>query len=190
MSKIRVIHKSPVLNDLGVILSVVELAGPSSETKPTTGFANGSLFLETDTGKIFIFDEDDGWSEVETGGGGGGGSGLPDTPSTDGTYALQNTVESGTGTLSWASGGGGGVLLVTLTYNENDGTSVCDKTAIEIWNGALNGVVMFKRIDSHTVLFALQGALKNNSDMYQFTLPSGEYLEASSDSDYPSGYVS
>ena len=73
MSKIRVIHKTPVLNDLGVILSVVELAGPSSETKPTTGFANGSLFLETDTGKIFIFDEDDGWSEVETGGGGGGG---------------------------------------------------------------------------------------------------------------------
>lgn len=65
MSKIRVIHKSPVLNDLGVILSVVELAGPSSESKPTTGFANGSLFLETDTGKIFIFDEDDGWSEVE-----------------------------------------------------------------------------------------------------------------------------
>lgn len=101
MSKIRVIHKSPVLNDLGVILSVVELAGPSSESKPTTGFANGSLFLETDTGKIFIFDEDDGWSEVETGGGGGGGSGIPDTPGTDGTYVLQNTVESGTGAVSW-----------------------------------------------------------------------------------------
>lgn len=101
MSKIRVIHKSPVLNDLGVILSVVELAGPSSETKPTTGLANGSLFLETDTGKIFIFDEDDGWSEVETGGGGGGGSGLPDTPGTDGTYALMNTVAGGTGAVSW-----------------------------------------------------------------------------------------
>lgn len=75
MSKIRVLHKAPVLNDLGVILSVVELAGPSSESKPTTGIANGSLFLETDTGKIFIFDEDDGWSETGSGGGGGGGGG-------------------------------------------------------------------------------------------------------------------
>lgn len=74
MSKIRVLHKAPVLNDLGVILSVVELAGPSSESKPTTGIANGSLFLETDTGKIFIFDEDDGWSETGSGGGGGGSS--------------------------------------------------------------------------------------------------------------------
>lgn len=111
MSKIRVLHKAPVLNDLGVILSVVELAGPSSESKPTTGIANGSLFRETDTGKIFIFDEDDGWSE--TGSGGGGGSGLPDTPGTDGTYSLQNTVESGTGTLSWAPGGSsGGALYV------------------------------------------------------------------------------
>lgn len=72
MSKIRVLHKAPVLNDLGVILSVVELAGPSSESKPTTGFANGSLFLETDTGKIYIFDEDDGWKEAGGGGGGGG----------------------------------------------------------------------------------------------------------------------
>lgn len=46
----------------------------------------------------------------ENAGGGGGGSGLPDTPGTDGTYALQNTVESGTGTLSWVK-----PLVVTST---------------------------------------------------------------------------
>lgn len=43
-------------------------------------------------------------------GGGGGGSGLPDTPGTDGTYALMNTVESGTGTVSWVK-----PLVVTVT---------------------------------------------------------------------------
>ena len=47
------------------------------------------------------------------------GEALPDTPGTDGTYALQNTVESGTGTLSWASGGGGGesgCVAIPITY--------------------------------------------------------------------------
>lgn len=40
----------------------------------------------------------------------GGGSGLPDTPGTDGTYALMNTVESGTGAVSWVK-----PLVVTIT---------------------------------------------------------------------------
>ena len=65
------------------------------------------------------------------GGSGGGGSSLPTDPAQDGTYNLQNTVSSGTGTLSWASGGssGGGVLVVT----DNDGT--LDKTWQEIYDG-------------------------------------------------------
>ena len=42
--------------------------------------------------------------------GGGGGSGLPDTPGTDGTYALMNTVENGTGAVSWVK-----PLFVTTT---------------------------------------------------------------------------
>lgn len=49
-------------------------------------------------------------AEDRAGGGGGGGSGLPDTPGTDGTYALQNTVESGTGAVSWVK-----PLVVTVT---------------------------------------------------------------------------
>lgn len=47
-------------------------------------------------------------------GGGGGGSGLPDTPGSNGSYALMNTVASGTGTVSWVK-----PLVVTA----NDGMS-------------------------------------------------------------------
>ena len=40
----------------------VELRGPSTETKPTTiedkGVRNGSVFIETDTKEVFLFDED------------------------------------------------------------------------------------------------------------------------------------
>ena len=62
------------------------------------------------------------------GGSGGGGSSLPTDPAQDGTYNLQNTVSSGTGTLSWASGGssGGGVLVV------HDVEGTLDKTWQEI----------------------------------------------------------
>ena len=34
-----------------------EIAGDHSETKPTTGIADGSIFLETDTGAVFFFNE-------------------------------------------------------------------------------------------------------------------------------------
>ena len=63
-------------------------------------------------------------------GNGGGGSSLPTNPAQDGTYALQNTVSSGTSTLSWASGGssGGGVLVV----NSDIQTMTLDKTYKEI----------------------------------------------------------
>lgn len=61
MAKIRVISDLPVMDDSGNILHVQELAGDSNESKPTDGIANGSLYLETDTGLISVFDEDDGW---------------------------------------------------------------------------------------------------------------------------------
>lgn len=53
-----------------------------------------------------------------------GGDALPATPGSNGTYALQNTVSGGTGTLSWASGGGGGsdnILVVPLSYISEQG---------------------------------------------------------------------
>lgn len=61
MAKIRVISDIPVMDDSGNILHIQELAGDSNESKPTTGMANGSLYLETDTGLISVFDEDNGW---------------------------------------------------------------------------------------------------------------------------------
>ena len=64
MSKIRILKDTPVLNDSGAVIHAVEMAGPSSEAKPTSGLANGSLFLESDTGKIAVFDEDNGWGDA------------------------------------------------------------------------------------------------------------------------------
>lgn len=81
-------------------------------------------------------------------------------------------------------GGGGGGLLVTL--NENEGLYVCDKTAIEMWEGAQNGFLMFKRTYSGgTSLNALMQADKTSDGHYGFTMSTGEYFEADSDSDYP-----
>jgi hypothetical protein len=36
----------------------VELYGTSSDSKPTTGIVTGSVFVEVDTGKRYLFNED------------------------------------------------------------------------------------------------------------------------------------
>ena len=41
----------------GEALLYVEIAGDSTETKPTAGIVDGSQFLETDTGDIYVFNE-------------------------------------------------------------------------------------------------------------------------------------
>lgn len=47
----------------------------SSDTKPTTGVANGSKCIEMDTGKTYMFNEEDSeWEELPSSGGGGGSS--------------------------------------------------------------------------------------------------------------------
>ena len=61
---IRMLVREPLLDDI----HYVELAGLSTDTKPT-GFATGSLFLEVDTSKSYLYDEEGAeWYEV------GGGS--------------------------------------------------------------------------------------------------------------------
>ena len=65
MAKIRVLSDLLVVDDNGGILHVQELAGSSSEVTPTDGMANGSLVLETDSGLISVFDEDDGWGTAQ-----------------------------------------------------------------------------------------------------------------------------
>lgn len=43
----------------------VEMAGKSTESKPTTGIISGSLFLESDTGDMYVFDETDvAWTKI------------------------------------------------------------------------------------------------------------------------------
>lgn len=44
----------------------IEAAGLSTDSKPTGTIITGSLFLEADTGKVYVFDEtDDGtWTEI------------------------------------------------------------------------------------------------------------------------------
>lgn len=43
----------------------VELYGLSTDTKPTSGIVTGSVFVEVNTGKAFLFNEDSSsWVEV------------------------------------------------------------------------------------------------------------------------------
>lgn len=43
----------------------VEMAGLSTDSKPTDNFITGSLFLEADTGKVYAFDEvSSTWTEI------------------------------------------------------------------------------------------------------------------------------
>ena len=54
---------------------LIEAACLRTDTKPTTGIANGSKCIEMDTGKTFMFNEEDSeWEELPSSGGGGGGS--------------------------------------------------------------------------------------------------------------------
>ena len=50
-------------------VNYVKLAGLSTDTKPTTGIATGSEFLEADTGDVYAFAEGDSpaWNKIATG---------------------------------------------------------------------------------------------------------------------------
>lgn len=42
-----------------------EYAGLKDDTKPTAGVRNGSSFIEMNTGKVYIFDAENGeWDEI------------------------------------------------------------------------------------------------------------------------------
>jgi hypothetical protein len=50
---VRMLVREPQNDDI----HYVELAGLSTDEKPT-GFATGSLFMEVDTGDVFLYNED------------------------------------------------------------------------------------------------------------------------------------
>ena len=55
--------------------NLIEAVCLSTDSKPTDGIANGSMCLEMDTGKIYIFDEE-GTQWLELSGGSSGEGGL------------------------------------------------------------------------------------------------------------------
>lgn len=45
----------------------IEAAGVAADTKPTTGIVTGSLFMEADTGDVYVFYEDNStpaWTKI------------------------------------------------------------------------------------------------------------------------------
>ena len=46
-----------ILIDIESNKRIANLFGTSEDTKPTEGYCNGTIFMEVDTGKIFLFDE-------------------------------------------------------------------------------------------------------------------------------------
>ena len=46
-------------------LLYIEAAGASSDTKPTSGIVTGILFMESDTGNVYVYDEDGAnWTKI------------------------------------------------------------------------------------------------------------------------------
>lgn len=116
-------------------------------------------------------------------GNGGGGSSLPTNPAQDGTYALQNTVSSGTSTLSWASGGssGGGALVVNVT----GAYGVCDKTAGEMFAAFSKGPIIIN-YDGEGVYEIVYSCIIEGTS-YTFNTMENQF-KASSAEGYPSIY--
>lgn len=63
----RILQKYGVNGESGTdAKNYVEIALNSNETKPTDMIAAGSVALETDTGKVYLFDETSGWVLMKT----------------------------------------------------------------------------------------------------------------------------
>lgn len=64
MADMRVLVKRGYVDENGVDMNYYEFSGDHTATKPTAGVIDGSIFLESDTGKVFFFNEEDGdWVE-------------------------------------------------------------------------------------------------------------------------------
>lgn len=59
----RYIEVKPIQS--GTDMFYAEIAGKSTETKPTANLVAGSLFMETDTGDVYVYEEDSStWTKI------------------------------------------------------------------------------------------------------------------------------
>lgn len=113
--------------------------------------------------------------------GGGGGSGLPDTPGTDGTYALMNTVESGTGAVSWVK-----PLVVTLT-NSGAMSSTFEEISDALWSG--RPVIVFEEYGGYSLSANIVSvSADEDNDMYRVFAVRDPEVTATYSTDSRNGY--
>ena len=53
----RYLKKQPFAIESGEQKFYCEISGDSSESKPTAGIIDGSIFVESNTGKVYFFNE-------------------------------------------------------------------------------------------------------------------------------------
>lgn len=104
------------------MLLIADFAGNSTDTKPTTGIITGSTFVEVDTGKTYLYDEDTGtWIAT--------GSGNGKTLITNATVTLGSSVTyDGTEKTQAVSS----VKIGTTTLTENTDYEIIGNKATEI----------------------------------------------------------
>lgn len=102
-----------------------------------TNWAEGSTCVISTT--TYVFDEVNGWAVA-----GSQGKELPDVTAEDNGDVL--TVVDGAWGKAEPSGGGGGVLVATYTYDESTGTWSCDKTLSQILDAIASGVNVMAKL--------------------------------------------
>lgn len=116
--------------DVGNGKILVQAVCLSTDTKPTTGIANGSTLIEINTSKTYMFDEESGeWDEVSQGGGGGGGSGSSDFSTAQMTIICEESADTNKNITDIVLIEDGALTTsVRLPYFDsisNNGTKVC-----------------------------------------------------------------
>lgn len=101
----------------------VEMACLSTDTKPTTGVANGSKCIEMDTGKKYMLNEEDSeWEELPSSGGGGGTTVEELSVTQNGTYTAPSGKAYSPVTVN-VSGGSSDFSTATVTFINADTTT-------------------------------------------------------------------
>ena len=145
----------------------------STDTKPTTGISNGSTCIVMDTGKTYIFDEENGeWDELPGSGGGGGGG---DGNITFAEVTMDLTTELGTP-----------IPILFLTSLKLPGLEMGEESFICQWAEAENGKVSIPMYNGQGYFYGAGGYDSGSGTSYisssPFTL-SGD-IEDSEDGGY------